>query len=82
METSLRRVGKQSYSAMLVAKATLPNRTPPQMLLHFVEETKVSTVFVVSNEAHGQFFALELWRIYDMQIDGKCVKRVPGGKKF
>ena len=75
METSLKRVGSSKFNAMLVASGSTGNPASPTLLLHFVEENKASTVFVASEAAREQFAQLEIWRIYDMEVNGKCVKR-------
>ena len=75
MDTSLKRVGNNKLNAMLVASGSTGNPDSPTLLLHFVEENTASTVFVASGAAHEQFAQLELWRIYDMEVSGKCVKR-------
>ena len=75
MDTSLKRVGNNKFNAMLVASGSTGKSDSPTLLLHFVEENTASTVFVASDAAHEQFAQLELWRIYDMEVSGKCVKR-------
>ena len=75
MDTSLKRVGNNKFNAMLVASGFTGKSDSPTLLLHFVEENTASTVFVASDAAHEQLAQLELWRIYDMEVSGKCVKR-------
>jgi hypothetical protein len=43
-------------------------------LVWFVEKDGLSTVFVLTDAAAKQFRECECWRIYEMQIAGKCVR--------
>lgn len=75
MATALKRTGVSSYTAVLAAKSVPTIWSDDTLLLRFIEENKTSTVFVISLGAIPVFKSLELWRTYDMQIPGKCIKQ-------
>ena len=80
--TALKRTGKFAYQAMLVAKALPPNWGRSTLLLRFTEKTGVSTVFIVTGDAIEKFDSCDMWRIYDMELPGKCVKQSEGIKRY
>ena len=80
--TMLKRTGLNHYCGMLVAIASPADWSTPTTLCHFVEENGASTVFIVSDEARDQIQACEQWRIYDIVIPGKCVKKSEATFKF
>ena len=43
--------------------------------MSFVEQSGDSTAFIVSGAAVSVFEKLESWRIYAMQVPGKCVSQ-------
>ena len=71
--TVLKRTGKVDYTAILASKAKPHGWTRPTLLMHFVEVTKTSTVFVVAGAAMATFQHCEIGCVYDMVIPGRCV---------
>ena len=82
VHTMLKRTGLNHYCGMLVAIASPLDWSTPTTLCHFLEEHGASTVFIVSGEARDQIQACEQWRIYDIIIPGKCVKKSEAKFKF
>ena len=82
MSTSLKRTGISPYTAMVAAIAKPADWNPETLLIRFVEQNGYSTVFVVSGAALDDFKACEQWRIYDMQIPGKCLRQQASMKRF
>ena len=80
--TSLRRVGSNEYSAMLVASGKPANWSNETLLLRFVEKNGASTPFFLTGEALQQFKKCEQWCIYDITVPGKCVKTSSGVSKY
>ena len=75
-KSNLKRYGaQQNFNAMLVAKVMPDNWIQKTVVLHFVEENGISTAFYATNEAYDEFAALDKWRIYDMVVNGHCVRR-------
>jgi len=58
---------------MLVARFDT-NWDSKAILLRFIEKNGISTVFVLTGAGADEFKKCEQWRVYDMQIPGKCVK--------
>ena len=79
--TTLRRIGQSSYVGMLLAKASPPGWAKSTLLLRFAEENGINTVFVLTDAACDKFASCEVWRIYAMEVPGKCVKTVDSGRK-
>ena len=75
MVTSLKRTGVNCYSAMLAVKNEPANWGKPALLLHFVEQSQASAVFIATDGARDQFLACEHSRIYHFEVPGKCVRR-------
>jgi hypothetical protein len=75
MTSSLKRTGVSSYIAMVVTKSTPLNWNAETLLIRFVDNSGTSTVFVISGDALPIFKKLEQWRIYELQIPGKCVRQ-------
>ena len=73
MSSALRRTGTSGYTAMLAARYDT-NWDSKAILLRFIEENGLSTVFVLTGEGAAPFKKCELGRVYDMLIPGKCVK--------
>ena len=71
--TTLKRFGKTNYSGMLTAIGT-PHWAEETKLLRFVEKNGCSTVFTITKEALRSFSHMEMWRIYDIEVPGKCVR--------
>ena len=82
MTSTLKRTGVNSYTATLAMKNDLASWTKPTLLLHFVEQSQASTVFVVTDAARVQFQACECFRIYQVDVPGKCVRHAPGQQKY
>ena len=72
--TSLKRSGKNNYVGMLAAIGMPTTWQEETLLLRFVEENGVSTAFTITKGALQSFKAVELWRIYDIEVPGSCVK--------
>ena len=81
MTTTVRRTGENKYTAMLVADSIQSTWAKEPRLLHFVEKTGASSIFVVMEAARDQFKQCEKDRIYDMEFSGKVVK-MRSGKKY
>ncbi len=81
MTSAIKRTGKSKFTGMLVSKCK-PNRATEVMLLRFIEENGASAVFKATEAAILQFDPCELWRIYDVEVPGKCVRRVEALKKY
>ena len=77
----IKRTGVSKYTGLLVAKSET-NWTSKALLALFVEQEGLATVFVLHDEAAKQFGACESWRIYDMEILGKCVKSNDCKRKY
>ena len=80
--TKLRRVGSNSYTAMLTAKVEMTTWTVPTLLLRFTEESGMCTLFAVTKGAMECFQCLEMNTIYTMTISGRCVTINDLGIKF
>ena len=52
------------------------------MLLRFCEQNGTNIAFVVTGTALEVMSACEEWRIYDIEVPGKCVKRSSGVSKY
>ena len=72
--TSLTRVGRHEYTAMLMASNKPTGWGKETLLLCFSEANGACTPFVITNEALPQFERLEVNRVYVLQITGSCVK--------
>ena len=81
MTTTLRRTGEIKYTGMLVADCVQSTWQKEPRMLHFVEKTGASSIFVVMEAARDQFKQCEKDRIYDMEFSGKVVK-MRSGKKY
>ena len=55
----LGRYGEQKFNAMVVAKVMPDNWAQKTVVLHFVEENGVSTVFYATSDAYDEFAALD-----------------------
>ena len=82
MDTMLKRAGTTTYSAMLAVKNEQGGWATPTLLLHFVEQSQASTVFITTAEARSQFEKCEPGRIYDVEVPGKCVRTSSGERKY
>ncbi len=79
MATSeLKRVGKTQYIGMLVAKAAPQNRAKKTLLLRFNSQEGTSTLFTATGDAFDAFAGCELWRFYELEVPGKCIKKSGG----
>ena len=78
MDTMLKRAGTTTYSAILAVKNEQGGWATPTLLLHFVEQSQASTVFITTDAARSQFEKCEPGRIYDVEVLGKCVRNSPG----
>ena len=82
MESVLRRTGTTKYNAMLVAKAVPAGWTVPTLLLRFVDQNGAETFFCLTDDAKKAFDSCEIWRIYDMEVAAKCVRRGDTSRKY
>ena len=73
MSSALKRTGTSAYSATLAARYDT-NWDSKAILMRFIEENGISTVFVLPGEGVDPFKKCEQRCVYDMQIPGKCVK--------
>ena len=64
-----------SYEAVLVAQCKPASWNDGALVMRFVEQSGLSTVFIVTGSAVSAFEKLELWRIYEMQVPGKFVRQ-------
>ena len=80
--TSLQRFGVTKYCAMCVAKTTPKGWSKPTLLLRFCEQSGANIAFVVTGDALEVMTPCELWRIYDIDVPGKCVKMRGGASKY
>ncbi len=81
MTSAIKRTGKSKCTGMLVSKCK-PKWATEVTLLRFVEENCADAVFKATEAAIPQFDQCELWRIYDVEVPGKCVRRVEALKKY
>ncbi len=81
MTSAIKRTGKSKCTGMLVSKCK-PNWATEVMLLRFIEENGASAVFKATGDAMTQLDQSELWRIYDAEVSGKCVRKVDALKKY
>ena len=58
-DTSLKRVGTNSYTAMLTEKREFKDWKKPTVLARFTEENGASTMFTLVDDAYNQFKDLE-----------------------
>ena len=77
MQSVLKRTGKYSYCGMLVARGVARGAgcQAKTLFCRFVGESGCSIVFVLSENAHDQFMALEQWLIYTMTSTGKVMRK-------
>ena len=80
--TSLRRVGQNTYNAMLTGSKEFPTWSKPTLLVRFTEKNGLSTMFTLTGDALVQFKALEQWRIYLIDFPGSVVKNNSSSAKF
>ena len=71
-----------SYVAVLVAQCKPANWNDGALLMRFVEQSGISTAFIVSGAAVSVFEKLESWRIYEMQVPGECVRQTNSQQSF
>ena len=79
--STLKRTGISDYSAMLAVRYDT-NWESKAILMRFIEENGISTVFVLTGEGANPFQKCEQWRVYDMLIPGKCVKSSASFAKY
>ncbi len=82
MASQLKRTGSFDYVAMLVAKSKPHGWQPETLLLRFVEQNGASSMFTVTGDGIGSFDACELFRIYEMPLNGRCVRSSKGANKY
>ena len=80
--TGIKKYGKSVVSVMVTAKATPKNWSEETNLFRMTEENGINTVFVVTGEALTCFKGCETWKIFDVEILGKCVKMSDGFTKY
>ena len=81
MTSTIKRTGKSKCTGMLVSKCK-PNWATEVVLLRFIEENGASAVFKATGDAMTQLDQCELWRIYDVEVYGECVRKVDALKKY
>ena len=79
---SLKRVGTNKYTAMLVASGAPPRWSQNTLLRRFVDQAGLSTAFVVTDTAIPLFQSLEMNRVYAMDVPGACVKSSKGSSHY
>ena len=79
MMSAIKRTGK--CTGMLVSRCR-QTRATEVMLLRFIQGNGASVVFRAIGAAIPQFDQCELWRIYDVEVPGKCVRRVEALKNY
>ena len=79
--TSLKRWGTNSFQGMLVAQGQ-PQWAEKTVLMRFMEREGCSTPFIISKDALKSFVSVEMWRIYDIVVPGKCVKNCNALDKY
>ena len=82
MASQLKRAGSFNYVAMLVAKAKPRGWQRETLLLRFVEQNGVSSMFIVTGDGIYNFDVCELLRIYEMPLTGRCVRSSQGANKY
>jgi hypothetical protein len=80
--TAFKRVGMNKVSAMLVAKDSPTGWNDETLLCRFMESNGAETAFILTQEALTAFQNCEIGRIYDLEINGSCVKPYQGMSKF
>jgi len=75
MTSTLKRIGVSSYVAMLVAQCKSAKWNDGALLMRFVEQSGISTAFIVTGAAVTVFEKLESGCIYELQVPGKCVSQ-------
>ncbi len=76
---AIKRTGK--CTGMLVSRCR-QTRVTEVMLLRFIQGSGASVVFRAIGDAIPQFDQCELWRIYDVEVPGKCVRRAEALRKY
>ena len=69
------------YTGVMAVKVEPSGWAKPVLLMHFVEESGASTVFVASDDAKKDFATCQEGRIYDIEVPGKCVRTSAGEQK-
>ena len=82
MASRLKRAGSFNYVAMLVAKAKPRGWQRETLLLRFVEQNGVSSMFTVAGDGIHNFDVCELLRIYEMPLTDRCVRSSQGANKY
>ena len=82
MASSLRRTGKTQFSGYLAVKAETSNWSKETTLMHFVEQSGASSVFVVSEEARKLLMKCECGRIYELEVSGRCLHNCDSVAKY
>ena len=72
--TILKRSGTTSYTGMLAVIGD-PDWKDETKLFRFVERGGCSTMFTLTKRALQSFADFQLWRIYDIEVPGYCVRR-------
>eukprot|EP00973_Karenia_brevis_P009695 1307352-Karenia_brevis.AAC.1 len=67
---------------MPVCKKNQGQWNTPTLMMRLVAQNGTSTLVLATDEAFNQFGTLELFRIYDFEISGKCVKNNVSGVKY
>ena len=81
-ESSLTRVGSNTYTGMLLEKSDQPEWRTPTMLALFIDASGSECAFFLTSEAREQFQPLDRLRIYNIVIKGSCVKNNSSGLKY
>ena len=72
--SSLKRTGRYTFTALVVAKASPANWTKETTILRLAEKNGAETVLTATGNARQSFASVQLWRIYNIEITGACVK--------
>ena len=80
--TAFKRVGKSNVTVMLTAKDSPKGWGSETLLCRFMEENGAETPFILQDGAMESFAHCEVGQLYDLEINGNCVKARQGPNKF
>jgi hypothetical protein len=81
MSSALKCTGTFAYLAMRAARSDT-NWDSKAILMRFIEENGILTVLMLTGEGVDPFKKCEQWRVYAMQIPGRCVKSCASFAKY
>ena len=80
--STLKRTGKYTFTAMVVAKACPANWSKETTILRLAEKSGAETVLTATGDARKSFASVQLWRIYNIEITGSCVRNAISSERY